>query len=345
MKRVKDLDVLKGLAITAVIIIHTTGSGTVDFGPSTHSYFMYLALNRLTQFAVPTFIFASSVLLSYVHANDFHTITAGKLKDFYIKRFVRIIPPYMIWTLLYLFFKHAVSGSLEDITLKSYLKCLCIGTGYYHLYFIVIIIQLYIFMPYIMYCISKLHLRFGPTVLISAALQAAFYYSYKAFLSAYLQRPASLLPWYMVLVFIGTWIGTNYEEYTKKERHVIALLPITIVTGVYYTYLYHLVNIGKPISTSVFNFTWYVYVTTAALLLLYASTKVRIPFFENAGKLSFGIYLMHPLFLNVMNGIFSTGNVITYHAYTLFEFLLIYTVSYLLTSAIEKTPFGKYIVG
>jgi len=87
--------------ITAVILIHVTSHGVGTFDPTSTSYFVYLILNRLSQFAVPTFIFASCVLLSYIHGDVFRSMTTEKLKTFYRKRFVRIIPPYLIWTLVY----------------------------------------------------------------------------------------------------------------------------------------------------------------------------------------------------------------------------------------------------
>ncbi len=345
LKRVRELDVFKGLAIAAVIMIHTTGRGVTELDVSSSSYFLHLILNRFSQFSVPAFIFASSILLSYIYRNEFCTITAGQLKTFYVKRFIRIMPPYMIWTLIYLLAKHTISGSLSDITLKSYLRCLCLGTGHFHLYFIVIIIQLYIFMPYLIYCVSRLNLRFNQILPIAAALQIVFYYVHKMVIVKYINRPASLMPWYLVLILLGIWIGINYEEYHKRVKSMIASIPIAAVSGILYTYAYHLINIGRPVSTLLFNILWYIYVTAASLSLLYISDKMNNPFLEKSGQLSFGIYLMHPMILLFMNNAFTTGNVLAFDVYTLLKFVLAYSISYVITLVLEKTTVGKYIVG
>lgn len=100
-----------------------------------------------------------------------------------------------------------------------------------------------------------------------------------------------------------------------------------------------------PISSPLFNFAWYSYVTSAALLLLYISKKLDIRFWENSGRLSFGIYLMHPLLLFIMNSIFTTGDIMVYHLYTLAEFIIIYAASYLITAYLGNTSHGRYIIG
>jgi len=65
MKRLREFDVLKGLSITAVILIHVTSHGVGTFDPTSTSYFVYLILNRLSQFAVPTFI--SQAASPFIH--------------------------------------------------------------------------------------------------------------------------------------------------------------------------------------------------------------------------------------------------------------------------------------
>ena len=342
MKRLREFDVLKGLSITAVVLIHVTSHGVGTFDPTSTSYFVYLILNRLSQFAVPTFIFASCVLLSYIHGDDFRTITAGGLKAFYSKRFVRIIPPYLIWTLVYLVVKHIESNGTVRVTWGNYLNLLLRGDGYYHLYFVIVILQVYILLPFITYVVSHLNIRFRQILLISIGVQVACYYLYEFYIIHYFPRGTRLMIWYLAVILVGVWIGENYEEYCKRERHVTIFLPVALVSGVLYTYCYHLSNIGQLVSSGIVNLWWYIYVSSMPLLLLYISKKVNSRFFETAGQLSFGIFLMHPLFLFIMNRIYATANAILYD---IFVFFIIYSLSYIITKWLEATPWGKYIVG
>jgi len=342
MKRLREFDVLKGLSITAVVLIHVTSHGVGTFDPTSTSYFVYLILNRLSQFAVPTFIFASSVLLSYIHGDGFRSMTTEKLKTFYRKRFVRIIPPYLIWTLVYLVVKHIESNGTVLVTLGNYLNLLLRGDGYYHLYFVIVILQVYIFLPFIMYVMSHLSIKFHYVLLCSVGIQVACYYFYESYLIHYFPRGTRLMIWYLAVILVGVWIGENYEEYCKSERHVTIFLPVALVSGVLYTYCYHLSNIGQLVSSGIVNLWWYIYVSSTPLLLLYISKKVKIRFFERAGQLSFGIFLMHPLFLFIMNRMYATANAILYD---IFVFFIIYSLSYMMTKWLEATPWGKYIVG
>jgi len=148
--------------------------------------------------------------------------------------------------------------------------------------------------------------------------------------------------WYLVVILIGVWIGENYEEYCKRERYVTIFLPVALVSGVLYSYCYHLSNTCQSVSSDILNLWWYIYVSSTPLLLLYISKKVSIRFFEKAGQLSFGIFLMHPLFLFIMKRMNARVNVILYD---IFAFFIVYSLSYMITKWLEATPWGKYIVG
>jgi peptidoglycan/LPS O-acetylase OafA/YrhL len=345
MKRFKEFDILKGIAITAVVLIHVTSHGTYTFDPTSYLYFIYLLANRLSQFAVPAFIFASCVLLSYIYRNDFRTITFAKLKTFYTKRFIRIIPPYVIWTLIYLIVRNIESNGSIAITLENYSSFLLRGDGYYHLYFVVVILQVYIFLPYLVHVISHVNVNFQHILLLSTVLQILCYYTYSFYLINYFPRNTRVIIWYIALILIGVWIGTNYETYSKKEKNVRVFLPVAIISGVLYTYLYHLSNMGQHVSSGMSTSVWYIYVSSMSLLLLYISKKVNTRLFEKAGQLSFGIYLMHPLFLFMMDRLYDAGNIILYNIYVLLEFFVILTLSYEITRWLETTSCGKYLLG
>jgi len=228
------------------------------------------------------------------------------------------------------------------VTWGNYLNFLLRGDGYYHLYFVVVILQVYIFLPFIIYVISHLHVRFRHILLISIGVQVACYYLYEFYIIHYFPRSTRVMIWYLVVILIGVWIGINYETYCKKKRYITAFVPIAMVSGILYTYLYHLSNIGQRVSSGKLNLVWYMYVSSMPLLLLHISKKVNIRFFERAGQLSFGIYLMHPLFLFIMYRMNATVNVILYD---ILGFFIIYSLSYTITKWLGATPWGKYIVG
>lgn len=141
--RLREFDLVRAFAALSVIAIHVTAGyvATNTFG--------YL-WNQLMRYAVPLFIMLSGFLLFYVDKGR-APISYGK---FVQVRFKKIIWPYVLWTLVYFLYssRHQLVGWLqhEPITpFRVYIKQLLTGTGYVHLYFLLITVQLYLLYPFL----------------------------------------------------------------------------------------------------------------------------------------------------------------------------------------------------
>lgn len=135
-----DLYVLRLIATIAVVAIHTTSQDM------TLSFIGYYG-NQLARFSVPMFLILSGFLLFQSDIND------GFLPrvDFYRKRFRRILLPYILWTIFYSLVLHYYFNGLQNshMILPDIVRHLFLGNGFTHLYFVVIIIQLYLLYPFI----------------------------------------------------------------------------------------------------------------------------------------------------------------------------------------------------
>ncbi len=135
-KRLQEFDYIRAAAALAVIAIHVTAS-YMDF---TLAYLW----NHAVRFAVPLFIIISGFLLYYT--DRYAAVLPARA--FYKKRLDRILWPYFIWTLLYsLLNAYFLSLKSPLLFLSTLGKDLLWGTGYYHLWFLPIILQLYILYP------------------------------------------------------------------------------------------------------------------------------------------------------------------------------------------------------
>ena len=128
MKRLEEIDILRGIAILGVIAIHT----------SIHANeILYAIANKLTRFAVPFFIIISGFVLFYNY---------GHKKINYIRFIERrakfVLIPYIFFTFLYCYIFHQ----------KSFAVHLLIGDAAPHLYFIILIFSVLLTFPFI--CIS-----------------------------------------------------------------------------------------------------------------------------------------------------------------------------------------------
>jgi surface polysaccharide O-acyltransferase-like enzyme len=110
--------------------------------PTNNSFSDWGALVLDAQFhsSVPIFIMISGALLLSSHSK----LT---LKQFYVRRLKRIIPPFLFYLLVYFFWSQHTGLTLD---FKTYLiKTFVYGTPYFHLYFIYVILGLYVFTPWI----------------------------------------------------------------------------------------------------------------------------------------------------------------------------------------------------
>ncbi|GMQ58573.1 acyltransferase [Vallitalea sediminicola] len=101
--------------------------------------FSYI-INQFFRYCVPIFIIMSGYFLHYSDTRDKLNST---LLDFYIKHLKKIIIPYVIWLAIYVIYNNR--HHLNKLLTLDYVNIIL--TGYNHLYFLLIIIQLYIIYP------------------------------------------------------------------------------------------------------------------------------------------------------------------------------------------------------
>ncbi|MBW3622272.1 MAG: acyltransferase [Armatimonadetes bacterium] len=137
-------DSYKGIAILAVILHHVSSIGIRQTEPGTTSHLAVVGLNRFLLFCVPAFIFLTVFLLT----RSLIRRPAPPVK-FWRNRFPRILIPYLFWSLFYIGY-HAWDrpGTLEEYQdPQRWVNWLLLGKSYYHLYFLVIILQVYLVLP------------------------------------------------------------------------------------------------------------------------------------------------------------------------------------------------------
>jgi peptidoglycan/LPS O-acetylase OafA/YrhL len=123
-------DIFKGIAILAVILIHTVDFFR-DYPMGSVGTFWIFLLNNLARFAIPVFLIASGVLLK--------PLSKGDLFGFYRRKIIRILIPYLLCTLLFVYVR---MGSLEH-----FWNFFLTGTTLVPYYFIIMLFQLYLIYP------------------------------------------------------------------------------------------------------------------------------------------------------------------------------------------------------
>lgn len=166
IKRLSQIDSIRAIAILSVVMIHV--SGAYAAGSSIAFYF-----NQLVRYAVPIFIILSGFSLYYADLNR----AQDPCLIFYGKRLKKIFIPYVVWSLLFLLYFWATAG--KSVSLLSIPKILLYGQASYHLYFIIIIMQLYLLYP----LLRMLFKRFAG-IITAITFIITIYYQTQIYLSA-----------------------------------------------------------------------------------------------------------------------------------------------------------------
>ncbi|MGE5398671.1 MAG: acyltransferase [Chitinophagales bacterium] len=149
MNRIKEFDYIRVFAAFSVIILHVTSS-YIQFSATAY------LLNQIVRYSVPMFIILSGYLLYQVDS----TGPVLLYTEFLRKRLSKVFGPYIIWTTVYFIFTLVVNTPQnEDFTiylvLCEWLHHIAWGTGYVHLYFLIIIIQFYLLYPFLRNWVEK----------------------------------------------------------------------------------------------------------------------------------------------------------------------------------------------
>jgi peptidoglycan/LPS O-acetylase OafA/YrhL len=328
-EKIKEIEYLRGFAILAVVAIHTS----MNFTKITNVNLL-LVLNVIvdvfSHFAVPLFIFISGFVLSLNYKGTFSQ------KKFLRKRVKSVIPSYIIFSTLYLLLNvilSAINGNLKIPSLMIIIFNFVTASSYYHLWYFALIIQFYIFYPSIIKTYDKyannkifyfifLMLIIQELWLIIRDVIITYFdsstHSYSIYFNAISSTILSRVFFSHIFYFtIGIYVCRNYQ-YTldklfKAKRWILP--TIIVFTGIissfwidgiakygsyeripqsYFIVPHLLASVYFPFVFSIlfiislnFSITKYKYSNYSKIILL-------------LGRYSFGIYLIHALFITVI---------------------------------------------
>jgi len=233
MKRIEALDFTRVIAMLSVIVIHVTSTFIYN-----QSKFMVLGmnlafiLNQLTRYAVPLFILISGMSMRLSEKTD-STIS------FWKRRALKVGVPYLIWCFIYELY-HC------DFNIRLYMKVISedpgdlvrsilLGQAAPHLYFIIILIQLYLLYPVIKRAVNKSTITsIGVSLLMTYLIQRLYQFKSQGldFIPACIEPYLWLLfPTWIFYFVLGTALSAEaIEQIYKFSSHNTGLLIGITVT-------------------------------------------------------------------------------------------------------------------
>lgn len=361
---ISSLQIVRALCMIAILCVHTTANATLLMKQSEY-YAVYNFLNVFMRFGTPTFIFLSGFVLFYNYYEL--PFNAGRIGRFYVRRMKFILLPYFLASIFYYLLAYYLNH--RDLTLTEALRQfggqLLVGKTFFHLYFVFINVQFYLFFPLALWCLKKAPGLLKGGVPLGLALQYGFVIlnEYEWHVPNSGSWMFSYLSYYLLGAFLGSyypkikgWIVAGRENATKARVVFWALLwcawLAAALSNVAIYYRQRMFGTRYPVL--LYDFLWNAHTYLGAAVLLQAAFFIHRRFPQGVvrtlsllGSLSFGIYLAHPFFLVLYeHRPPSTGSSVLIHAWYAGKFLFVLGCSWLTVGFIARyVPFSWVILG
>ncbi len=310
-----EADILRGVTIFSVMGMHTVATITYIDTNNTYLYIQYLII-LLFRYNRQVFIFITAFILVYIYNKpDFN------VREFFKKRIFSIIIPYIIWSIIYVFIfnRHA--------TLWKYIYDILTGSAYYQLYYILLAIQLYLLLPFFIKILNKLKDKTVITLTIVSIIQVLII-SYTYFYLKNIPDKSTLdniilaiqdkfILFYIGYIFIGGFIALHINKFEREVKKYIKQIYIFFALSFIATILSYIIE------TKIFNQSIYyassfmqpmIIIYSISIILLFFSITLNfinktkdinnnkiIKFIFLVSESSFGLYLIHPIILDIIS--------------------------------------------
>ncbi len=272
------------------------------------AFWSLVAVNQVSRFCVPAFFILVGFFTTYGKPNSFSTRTDinSNIKN----RLTRILPPYLTWSLILYVLPLMFNGSLKPGAL---VLDLLMGSTFTGGYFIVVLAQLTIIGPWLVYYTRRIA-RLPYLVIILSLVISQLIFIVGAYGNSYLSYlirvgfvyfSASFLPWISFFT-LGLLYGSNFDSWTLKLRSkttflALSAIPLLLLSIFEFTAI--LYKNGSPgMAASYFKPSSMLF----ALLLCGIVATIKhgssrlIPVWKFISDGSFPIYLLHGIILQYL---------------------------------------------
>lgn len=320
-------DVLRVIAMIMVIIIHVSNLYSRYYGLiSNSSYLISLIFNTISRISVPIFFMISGALLLDRKFN----------KDKYLKRVFRFLIVIIVWDIIYLIWEYLFFG-----TTYSKFYTLLFQPFRSHLWFLYTIIALYIVQPILKYLLDKMNSMHKMIAFIIWFLLGA--------LTMFLPV---LTEYYLIICYVGYFIIGKYLydfilklDFSKYNLIIGLMIILCFIASVF-------LNYSASIRLNMFYNSFFAYRTPYIILasilffiLIFSlvHNKEHNKIVMILSDLSFGVYLIHGIFLDVTFKVFNYRDFNSIVGIPLFV-SMIFICSCLLVYILRKSKILKRIL-
>lgn len=351
------LQFLRGICVTAVIATHATAEYS-DLGMGWLAAAL-ITINSLARFAVPVFVLLSGFYLSLNSRNQ-HALR------FYQRTLQFLVVPYVLYSFVYTLVFEMPLLPIAALP-RTFLRTLAFGNAAYHLWFMLMVLELYVVHPFLARWFRAQTHR-GEVVLLAFCVQVVWSLILHMELLPHdlLLRLALVCTWFVS--HIGYFLAGYYlHEHAdavvgglRKSRTIIVGAALFLLTGI---------GIGLHFAAPLAGETPFEDIAKRDIvfeLLLPALSVAALPVIlkcadiaggwaakrsvfartlNSLGLYSYGVYYLHPLALVLLSSVLSRYASLDSDD-VLYYIILLPAVCFLSlagTQVLSKTPFGRYV--
>jgi surface polysaccharide O-acyltransferase-like enzyme len=351
---------LRAFAILAVIGIHVASYFTEMTYISILTFF-YMSVEGFSRFAVPLFVCISGFLLFSKYQGTF------PLKSFYKKRLLSVVPQYTIFSLfaiLFVYSGHIYYGEVWNLTVTDIIYAYLTGTAFLHLWFFVLIIQLYILYP-VIEKIFTLAVRTQKTVALLIFLLIAQILYWIFFIRNVFSIASILFFGYLFYFVLGMFVSSHYQSIKNRTAECLMhpyLIFFVLLSGTIlaignlfmkyfgndeFSQIIQLYNGILAIAQPFYYMLIFVLCLFTALKFSEMRPNRITELVGVIGNYSFGIYLIHVFILYALvTGILpDLGFTVNNWLFFPVVFTLVLTLSMVFVFIVNKIPYHEFIIG
>lgn len=358
-------DFIRIYSITAIVILHVATRVVQSYATADSlEWWAANIIDSASRWGVPCFFMLSGSLLLESHKVE-------PARTFFRKRINRIAIPMVFWFLIYFFWLYLWYG--RSVDLSFILNALIYWGPFYHLYFFYIIIPTYLITPLLRACIragrdSLVRVAVAGTVFLFIGVVDSVVFYFKNLKRFSLAVPLNTQVSILIIGYFGYFIwGYILSKIVISHRalHIILIAYVSafmvIALGTYY--------LMKRFGENILGLYLYDYFSPPCLIMSFCiflmikgrygsqdsenqSKKIYKWVSQVFSPATFGIFLVHPIFLDILEKFFpvavtksSYGIYITQWIRIPFLTVTIIFLSLITTVFIRKIPYIRRVVG
>ena len=330
-KRINWIDVLRFIGVLSIITIHIVGNTINTFYLRGSWGNIYVIISSLCEFAIPLFVMISGMMWLR------NTLNKEKLKLHVIKVLFGIVVVGYVYTAMEIIYRG--NAPLDKILIEPIIRILTMDT-WAHMWYLYMLLPLYLLTPLLKKLVDKLNKdNYIILLMLSFILFVVLHERVLSIVS---------LPFFdLIYKFLGYLFYYLFGYYIYREK-----------THKYYRYLtytgaavsvFYLINLaissGDIKSVSYISLPAFLIASTFIFLLKdkkFEQTNT-IDFITSVGKCSYGIYLIHQLFINIIYKVLVLDAIAKFPLFLPVYVAIVFLLAYATTYILRKNQFiSKY---